>query len=751
MNWRCRSLLVALMVTGAVLTVPRAAEGGDAPRYLKESYTFEAHHAAFVARIFIQPPEGESVSEARLLVSQFIGADGSVAIPSVAVGTEPASEQPERTIPLQPSRWTPVELRLSLEKPQIYEGQLALAPGPGNPTQTTRISVTRKLVDLPLQAVVAANGAPSSLLWGGRGKVGLTLLNGTSELCLTVPALTKLSRLNPDGTESAVDYQTVSVKGANDRRFDDPMLLPSATVTSLVMEIHGLSRPGKYSGAFNLSASGYQPKTVEFTLLVRAGWWVLAACVFLGAAGSFLLRLLRQNIQPRLAALQAVLEVREQFDRALRQGFGQLEEREERVIRAVMERLAQLRADLEAGKRTTIVPDLAELIREQRLAFKWLALFRELKATRPIEAVADLVAKLKGVEGFLLDSSATEASGEGIKAAQIVLDEIRKALTDHLTKTLTETIEALRGRIDQTAGIVMGSSALNERVQEIRHRLDRASLLVTDEQFAPARGELDRVLHCFVLLRGEDLRVRLSQPRPEWFTDGADWEVLQRLREDLDRLASWGHEEAGQVLDRVGRAYASRLKVALIRSLRGRSDVLRNEPERVETLMQMDDLRREVERNPVDTPERWSVLFSNVQLAEELFKKSEIREGERIPFESAWEAAATPVSLAASALAAAVKLPAPMWEQLGSPVPVPAIPLRFADSRAAARMSALLNGLIAFILFILAAALGLFFLWADNPTWGSTQELVFAVGFGSLFDFAGGQAALDWLQSDHSK
>ena len=707
-------------------------------QHLQDKYSFDASSRNFTVRLQIPGLQDADVNDAELSVSQFSPSDdlANPVIPEMKVNDSNLTNAATQKIKIKAKSWIPVDISLNLGKPQTYKGQLALyVPkkdnNPGR-QETAEITITRKLAELPLNATVSTSADDYFPLLGNEGTVRQILTNTGGDVKLAPPTLTQLTRSKPDGTSTAVDFgQYKAMIEPQNMEIKDLIELPASVIKTVKLILPDLPA-GQYAGQVTLSAKDFLPKTLDFKLNVRASKWLVFLLVSIGFIASFGLRWVRQDIKPRLEAAKAVLQTRDELINCVRAEFGVLSESEGEVVQKLLSRLDTLRKKLENASQTSAEPELGQRQAQNALAMLWLAKTRELAPIKPktLPKFTELTDKLSEIKDFLLDpqpsvsdtvESLTKKYGDEARTLHLALmQSLKNGLTDEINELRTKSVE-------------LGC-------KQISSLLDLAESAKDDGRYVEARKYLNLALRDFIGWQFEQLQKALAPEKPRWF-DPTRWaDITQKLNRLLREKDSLDLTELKQNFETLSQGYYQAIKDSILAAIKDKPG--------------SEDLAKEITENPLETAKDKQDLLAAIKKAEQLLT-------EQAANAKAFDGVANPEANSApgvgkeglqdSSIAVLSGLPQTVVDAIGGPVEIPKLVFNFSNSRELQKASFCLSFLTFLATLTAAVLVAIFLFWANNPVWGTTQDYLTALGFGFLFDSAGGQAALDLAKKTQAK
>jgi len=452
-----------------------------------------------------------------------------------------------KTATIVPARGAAVlHLAARLPAPGAYRGRYELITSTARTEK--RFTVTLAGGPAPVVAVRGAGAAAStlgllsSIGWGDRLVIPLTVVDSVAGTTVLTPRLETLQRHAGGDTAMAVDFHRVTVLQPDGKALPDSFVLRQDDVRNLRLRVSGIHDAGRYNGTVRILASGAATVVAPVTVYVRRSGWLALLLIAAGIGISMLIRHYQLGLRPRLLRQRRAAELLEWLAATERQlaSTGGATPDETRVI-------AAQRAELERiydGQKTPApdaaapAPDAAAAPTgdDARLALvaarlevlpDWVNARRQVDAiplTTPDDGIRAGQAKaLAAVREALLSGTADE-----VKAAAATVRGIPAAIQTALKERLEKQIAAFAAQVAGARAAHPADDAFLKSVEtEVEQALARATRLAGEARLDEAAAEYDRARVSYADLLAGGLHTRLGQPAPAWLLPATRWNEIK--------------------------------------------------------------------------------------------------------------------------------------------------------------------------------------------------------------------------------
>ncbi len=495
--------------------------------------------------------------------------------------------------------------------------------------------------------------------------------------------------------------------------------LAPVEIVKVRMEVTGLGEPGLYSGKVIFPAEDRTSKEVAVSFNIRRSALMAGLVIFAGVFLSGVLRLWATQLRPRMTQVRKVLGSIRALDEFLaRIQPARPEERE--VVGAMRRHLELAYDELRTGTQTDADALIARSAEKLGVLVKWVGFSREIAGLSLGAAAHALQAKLDVMKRYLValepaDDSKTAAQ----EAAAGLSDEIKAALTEMLNRFQQQIVE-IGGGLDEATRHGRWAKQVEAAIAEAHAALVAGNTRTASDRIESARLQAARIL-------AGDLAGKL-QPKPDWLSQP----LLNRIGDGLKDAQEAERASAAVSSYRTALGlYLEPLSRHLIGRARQLLTVLKGDPEQAG----LPEVRQQISllEAQLSALEGVSDQIRNGELA----KASAVcSEAQKQISNAATTSAATPAAFAAAAEADAKAAAAGGADipEITVTLPIGGVPENLSETRATIAQIEAYNSLGDWIFQIaiaaIAVALGVYVLWAGEPTWGSETDLLLALLWG---------------------
>jgi hypothetical protein len=693
----------------------------------KESNAFQVQTTSedFRQRIAIQIEKPKPGAELQIEAVSLLGPDGVSADLSIT-----AQGRSGKLIKVTPSTESgtldviDLDLGANLQRLGEYSGYITLRYGDAKPV-VRPIRVTRTMIDVPIEAI-GVERIPNlyCLKCWREAKVWLTLQAPPDRDLTVVPTVTRLA-LNRTGNEqiqAIVSRQSISVGGAD---AESGFSLKPGETKRMAIDLSGFSETGEYVGKVRLAAAGFKPKDYDLKLLVKDPWWLAAVLITLGAGVSLLLRRYGSDKRPRLVVRQRIAQIGEQID-ALRRATPQIDEAESRVLDAIGDRLIKLHNE---ATRLDKLSDTWSTTAKQTLdsvAAKLPQFTRWVNARR-LRASLDSSIDTKEIQNKLLGiQTALSADADVTDAQKAELEQLPAEIARLRRDAMLAALDALQKEFDELGKIALPAAPGWDHVNV---KLTQARDYARTDDFDAARVAYEVARKVLANLLLDELADRVAAGTPL----GLEAKQWTDLKPKVEVLLERGKAatDAQAALDGYSQAYGAYLN-AQIGAL----------------LPKLDDVAIKAKAQKLMQDQQQSFLDLAKNAATKLREAAALLKLSKpqAAYTKHLEALANWQSLndllpggdkmgggAAGAVGTAQVAPgAELPPGAGhKPVLIPTAVGRVAESATELwERTKQLDVAVDLLAIVLAAVLGVQFVWGPNPTWGGLSDWLFALLWG---------------------
>jgi hypothetical protein len=447
----------------AVLSVVGAGEEG-----LKVATTA----SLFKRDIDIVSAARRPVTDLRIRVAPFTGAQSQQAVPTVTVG--------EKNEPLDPNKDYSVgdlgslQLHVQAELTANGDHTSSIVLAYGDERTVIPLVVTRTRVALNLN--LDTPDADATDIWGQNGSAEFDLVLRENEgrtLLLPTPIVT-VKRTDGDRVRTvAPDKVTIDGKAPG------PIPLDPDQPTKLRVKVDGLPGPGLYTARIEFGGGQGAPTHVDATAHVRRQWlWALLlilASVFL----SDLVRRRWRTTRLRLVAQRELADLSEDLERIVA-ATGTTED-EERYVQELRSQLWDAFSELDLKPDKDVTSTVTAVRGKLRLVARWLAVSAAAHRAGAPEALKQ---RLRGVGATLAGTGAEVGDSEK------TLTEVADALA--LGADLGPRIRALRASFQEWRGsrgddeVPAAAADVDKKLTEARDALDMSDPVKAKDAYQAA-------------------------------------------------------------------------------------------------------------------------------------------------------------------------------------------------------------------------------------------------------------------------
>jgi hypothetical protein len=650
----------------------------------------------------------DSADDARVLVAPFQDVGGSRVSPTTSVwinadGTTPFTGSPRRVTVDTPASF---QVSANLPDPGVYTTEISLLH---NGKQTfTRLTVTRALraMDVEAPGVHAAK-----VVKGWSPTEGLVVMKlretGNAPRVLAEPTLAHLSI---KGSGASMFQRTSSQLTAyQGGRAVKSISLQAGGEVVVDFVVSNIDEPGHYEGSIRFIAPNRQPLEVPFTFVVKEAAWIAALLVTFGVLVSFGIRQYSAMWRKRLVWRRDIRRVRQEIE-----AYDLTGAQEQAVLRAIQRQLGNLERDVDFDVKIDV--DAALRVIDAKLAVfrKWIDAQSEVHKLSSTEQAKPIQEKLGQVARALERHMATL---DQIKELEAKVDEL--GARDVRRNTLHSSLDALVKAVaeEQSRATQALKRDLTERIEPLLS--ETKALLLADDlekadlKIAAARMKLSRAL-------AGALRDALSGEPPPGFDRDALIVLKRELEPELDAIVNERQSDSG--MDE-----ASKLADVNLRYLRALAEAL------------VKEAGARLVNPPPKTPDQQHHLKRAGALANEAIGAATSRDVSRVV--SLYVEARKALSTAEMRVgvrevqvsAGTADSPAAGIDGVVGVVPDPVIPAAARPRETAEQVNVKVrryDGVVTFIILIIAVGTGVKLLWADDSIWGGLESQMIAVLWG---------------------
>ena len=625
-----------------------------------------------------------------------------------------------------------VHLSATLPAEGDYTGELVIVAGTTPVRVKLLVSRASRNLDVEVLGVEPAR-ATASVVNPSSAALNLVLTEKTGRsLTLDPPALIKFGRKASDGARFQVT-PALDVGGSAPAKV---ALAPNGS-TPLAFTFGNLGGAGEYSGTLRFSAPGSKPVDQDFTLNLREGKWLAFLTIALGVIISAALKMIGQNLRPRLVHTRHAQLLVHEIDELLTDPGREPAERA--VLRSLRRSVSAVLLDLDGGTLQGIAERLDGLDKRRALAVVWLVRRREVAALRPEPLRDQFRTVIDDAQALILDDGVPTAAVAEMDAR---LRALPARMNEALRAELVARIAALRDSLKALAIRSTGTLAVTAPGQ-VTPILDEAEGALQTNDLRGALNAYDRARSVWASLLVDDLAAVVAGPRPFELT-GADWDALKiSLTAEVAEARRLLADDPDAAIARYNRGWA--LYVVKV------NGAVTQAIARIRAAAKAEEDLKEAERAEVgalltaaetaNAAARSAAVAGRTQEAVEQLETAIAKAREA-------QSAATPVqneavrSFTAPPLVA-LSLPPALREISADDLTVTEHDLEVTTSRIRR-----LDFLVAAVAIVIAGLLGVRALWLPNLTWGGWDDHVIALLWGlglHQFAFAGLSGLTDRL------
>lgn len=644
----------------------------------------------------------DGVKKVKVTVSSFVSASGDTAPSTLSlISPPPPGAAPGPSVILDVPAGTSVPLYLGAELPKaaMYRAVVRFVSGK-DILLNFAVEIVRTRAQQPVEiGDLPAVQATTAFLHGDFSQqVEATAYSTGGTVVLLPPVL-------HNATLKLKNDSTAGVATGLKLQPGQQVTVEAGLPQKISFEVLNLEGPGRYDATIRFPAAGYQPIEKTVTVYVRDPFWMAVIYIALGALVSLGVHAYTARIRPRLIVQQwvsgmfadlNVLQTRTGEDPVSRE-----------LVQRVSNNLANQWDELRRKRRAPASEDFDLFNQIVQSLRPWIELRRQLLAIRPVSIRDQFMPDL-------LDAS--EAFIHAVPVATEVQASV-KVLEELPAKINTALVTALRDQVQRFGTELSGDSRL--QAQELSKELRNVQKQLDRNDVKAALASLDLVRSDYVRLLVTDLKARINvAANPSGGVAPEDWKKLAvsagKALADLDKISD--AEEKTQAFRKVLQSYLTTV-------LKGLGSLYNkvSENDRPAIEERLVNVRTVIEAG--DLVAAWRTL--------DVIEKdvsSKIQPG---AMGGAETAAAAVLKTAAAPFAAAGALD---LIDIVDAAPPSEVLRRSGAAAAAERRIDIFDVLLTVIVTLVAVAIGLQTLWADNPTWGGWLSYLAAFVWGFTLD-----------------
>jgi hypothetical protein len=699
---RCR-LFVLIVCAGLLTSLARGAQkpalvvlelAGGTELKLKD-----VNDPAVSYPLTVENRGSAGVKKVEVTVSSFSSASGDTASPTLSFLSPPppgATSGPSVTLDVPGGRSVPLYLGVELPKAATYRAVVRFVSGKeillSFPIEIVRTRAQQpvEIGDLPaVQATAAFLHRDFSHLFEA------TAYSTGGTVVLLPPVLHSATRkLKNDSTAGVA----TGLKLQTGKQVTVEAGLPQ----KIPFEILNFEGPGRYDATIRFPAAGYQPIEKTVTVYVRDSFWMAVLYIALGALVSLGVHAYTARIRPRLVAQQRVSAMFADLS-ALQTRMGE-DPASRELVQRVSDNLANLWDELRRKRRAPASEDFDLFDQIVQNLRPWIELRQQLLAIRPASIRDQLMPALMDAgAAFIRAAPAATEVQTSVKALEDLPAKISAAIQSEIRSQVVQLETELRG---------------NSRAEGMLNRLPQVLNLLDSKDVKAALTAFNRIRGDYVRLVANDLRSLTTPMDPPAGVIPEKWKEVQtatiEVVQDLNQIGDPDKEM--QAFRAVLKSY---LTVVLEGLGRFSSNLSKGDHEAVGKKLMT--IQADIKAGKLTVA--WRAL-------EATEKEISLKLGAgKMGGAEAAATAALKAAVAPSAVFGALDL-----IDIVDAAP-PSEVLRHSGATAAAeRRIGIFDVLLTFIVILVAVAIGLQTLWADNPTWGGWLSYLAAFVWGFALD-----------------
>ncbi|MBN2550879.1 MAG: hypothetical protein JXB15_17075 [Anaerolineales bacterium] len=657
-----------------------------------------------------------SVDDLQVTVSDF-SFPGRAQIPATIEISPPTGVTPPITV----GGLTSVTLRISATLPETgtYTSRIALVYGQTRQEVILSVKRLRPAPTVSLLGMERIHAVGQLWPWAPQDVEFWFTLKETGEqpVTLTLPqSFTLLQLVDPKNVQQPVDmtgYTALQFFNENSQPISGTLQLKAGDNRRVKVLVPDLGPAGSYSGALDIGAQDMTSLSQKFSLSLRLSGWTAFGFILLGVAGSWLLTFLGKKALPSLEmqrrAIKLVRGLRALRDELLPEGGTLPDDLRKQALTIFAALEQQLFEGREAADQPTTGATLERLEKKSQLMAQVIGAYQRVAGLKPEGLKKKFLPTLADIQAEMISRGETSAANAESKLKKLTTD-IDSALKEPLKARLETMIQGLEGLKSNPvyAGLSERIGALLTRLTQARDSLPTASLEDSQKNFDEMRAE-------YTKLMAEALAALLEKSPAPVGWDEVPWTA------EKDRLLS----EALQVMpisevEKAAEAYAAAFNHYLTALLKGlRQEVAKPVYQNDKVKVELEAARGKVELAEKAAPEALAAAYEEASKAVKALLDKARQEGLLRR-----ELAGAPRFIFSLPGLAAL-------ERGHKEAPLSDASLKLEQGSLTLRILAgkIVIGLIS---LLLATVLGMKFLWADQPTWGSWLDMLTAVlwGFG---------------------
>lgn len=320
---------------------------------------------------------------------------------------------------------------------------------------------------------------------------------------LLPPSVTLQRKLNETELGQA-DYAYLQVRDTSGKVLDTLTFAPFEAKT-IVLHIGALNTPGTYRGDFWLTSSEGPKAGEAFVVTTRRTWCAALGWITLGLLLSLVLRRLIQEVQPRIKRQNKVAVLIEQVE-ALQEQVG-IRPYETAVLGALHVQLSNLYGVLRRQAPTDLDARLGIFTQKIGLYRCWRVARRAVDALEPAELRLPLRGDLEAARDFIEgDGGTAEKAGELETSLRTIDQRIRTALATHIDQEVATLLQSASG------GFLEANA---EELPIIRQKAENASAATasTDAEMRAKLAAYDELRRYFIEIMEAHMRDNFSTPQ----------------------------------------------------------------------------------------------------------------------------------------------------------------------------------------------------------------------------------------------
>jgi hypothetical protein len=641
------------------------------------------------------------MKKVEVTVSSFVSASGDTASPTLSLLSPPppgAARGPSVILDMPAGKSVPLYLGAELPKAAMYRAVVRFVSGKEILLNfAVEIVRTRAQQPIEISDLPAVQSTATFLHCDFSQLVEATAYSTGGTVVLLPPVLhratLKLKNDSTAGVATGLKLQT-----------GQQVTVEAGLPQKIQFKVLNLEGPGRYDATIRFPAAGYQPIEKTITVYVRDSFLMAVVYIALGALVSLGVHAYTARIRPRLIVQQWVSGMFADLN-ALQARTGEDPVSRE-LVQRVSDNLANQWDELRPKRRAPASEDFDLFNQIVQSLRPWIELRRQLLAIRPVSIRDQFMSDL-------LDAS--EAFIRSLPVATEVQASV-KALEELPTKINTALVIALRDQVQRFGTELSGDSPqaqeLSKELRNVRKQLDR-------NDTKAALAALDLVRGDYVRLLAADLKARITvAANPPGGVAPEDWKKLAasagKALADLDKISD--AEEKTQAFRKVFQSYLTVVS-------KGLGSLSNKVPEDDRPAIQEKLVNVKAEIEAGNLAAAWRTLD-----AIEKDVSSKLQPGTMGGAEAA-AALVLKAAAAPSAAAGALDL-----IDIVDAAPPSEVLRRSGAAAAAERRIDIFDVLLTFIVILVAVAIGLQTLWADNPTWGGWLSYLAAFVWGFALD-----------------